>query len=349
MSMCGERRKYFKSEAKSLLRYNYPKQVFMTGVIILLTFGLNAAKINIIKLFGLEYSFFSMPVNMFFDLLSVFITVPLYIGIIHVNIKLFEGENVPVGGMFYYFSSPANMLDCYKFITAIAARFIAFALPFIFIGAFFPLLKDLFEIILPNDLISVEQLEESLGDYGAILEHTNITADMAMICASLIYLIAFIVCIVIFMRYFPSVFIFVKNPCLSVREIFKKSAKLMKKRKFESLKLVLSFSVWILISHYLAGFLYMFFTLPYMMLSYASFLSFVTSEKGGEEILTAAYDYINESIKSAKKRGKAKKVKKSKKFRKTQEALPVRVIKLKRGEIFNRVKKIKNVRKKQSS
>jgi len=172
MSISGERRKYFKSEARSLLRYNYLKQVFMTGVIILLTFGLNAVKINIIKLFGLEHSFYSMPVNMLFDLLTLFITIPLYIGVIYVNIKLFEGENISVGGMFYYFSSFANILDCYKFITAIAARFIAFALPFLFTGALFPVLKELFEFFLPEDI-------------------NAINAEIAMVCASLIYLIAF--------------------------------------------------------------------------------------------------------------------------------------------------------------
>lgn len=351
MSISGERRKYFKGEARSLLRYNYPKQVFMVGITILLAFGINAAKISVIKLFGLEYSFFSMPVNMFFDLLSVFVIIPLYIGIIYVNIKLFEGENVPVGGMFHYFSSPANLLDCYKFITAIAARFIAFALPFLFIGAFFPLLRDLFEIILPKNMIRIENLGQNLGEYGALLEHTNINADIAMLGASLVYLIAFIVCIVIFMRYFPSVFIFVKNPCLSVREIFRKSAKMMKKRKLESLKLILSFSIWIMISHYLAGFMYMFFTLPYMMLSYASFMSFVLSEKGGEDFLTAAYDYIAEKPrpdKKAKKNGKPKGIMREyQEEREEREAAAVKVIKLRRGEIFDRFKKIKNARKKQ--
>ena len=279
MSIVRERRKYFKGEAKFLLRYNYAKQIFMTGTVVLLTFGLNAIKTNLIKLLELEYSFFSMPVNMFFDLLTLFITLPLYIGIIYVNIKLFEGENISVGGMFYYFSSSANLIDCYKFITAIAARFIAFAAPFLFIGALFPQIAELFELIFPvGPVIEIER--------SSII-------DIAMLCACVVYLIAFFICVILFMRYFAGVFIFVKNPCLNVGDIIKKSVKMMKKRKLEALKLILSFSVWIIVSHYLAGILYIFFTIPYILLSYTSFLSFVLSEKGGGEFLTGAGDCID--------------------------------------------------------
>ena len=332
MSVSTERRKYFKSEARSLLRYNYPKQVFMFCIIILLAFGLNAAKISIIKLFALEYSFFSAPVNMFFDLLTVFITLPLYIGIIYVNIKLFEGENVPVGGMFHYFSSSANLLDCYKFITATASRFIAFALPFLIAGALFPPLRDLFAMLFPADAI--------------------IETDIAMLCAGLIYLIALFICVMIFMRYFASVFVFVKNPCLSVREIFKKSAKLMKRRKFESLKLIFSFAFWILISHYLAGVLYIFFTLPYMMLCYASFLSFVLSEKGGGEFLTPAYDYININADTDIKTKTKIKTEPEQESETEADAetkikiMGIKLRKIKRGEIFARFKNITKVSKK---
>ena len=293
MSIVRERRKYFKSEAKFLLRYNYFKQIFMTGIIILLTFGLNAVKTNIIKLMGLEYSFFSMPVNMLFDLLAIFITLPLYIGIIYVNMKLFEGENISVGGMFCYFSSSANLIDCYKFIMALSARLIAFASPFLFTGAIFDKIAKFFEFILP------------------VNSDSAIEIDIAMICACIIYLAAFFICAVLFMRYFAGVFIFVKNPCLNVKDIIKKSAKMMKKKKFEALKLILSFSVWILISHELAGILYIFFTMPYIMLTYTSFAAFILSENGGEEFLNPAGDCIDKITEKHKKikNSRAKKLK----------------------------------------
>ena len=314
MTISGERRKYLKSEAKSLLRYNYFKQVFMTGLITLLTFGINAIKINIIKLLELEYSFYSMPVNMLFDLLAIFITLPLYIGIIYVNIKLFEGENVPVEGMFHYFSSGANLLDCYKFITAMAARFIVFVLPFMLFEIFMPLIR------------------ESVGLFFPVKE--SIETDIAMICISMIYVIILFVCVILFMRYFAAVFVFVKNPCLNVKDIIQKSAKMMKKRKFEALKLILSFSVWILISHYLAGFLYIFFTLPYIMLSYSSFMAFVLSEKGGDEFLISAGDYIDRIAVETIRANKKKKVKK---------------VRIRIDGNLNRLKKITKIRKKQNS
>jgi len=317
MSISGERRKYFKSEARFLFRYNYFKQIFMTGLITLLTFGINAIKLNIIRLLELEYSFYSMPVNMLFDLLAIFVTLPLYIGIIYVNIKLYEGENISIEGMFHYFSSGANLLDCYKFITAMAARFIVFVLPFMLFEILFPLIKQSIEFILPvNAAINFE-----------------IEIDIAMICVCVIYLVILFICVIFFMRYFAAVFIFVKNPCLNVKDIIRKSAKMMKKRKFESLKLILSFSFWILISHYLAGVLYIFFTLPYIMLSYASFMSFLLGEKGGDEFLTAAGDYIDKIVKTNNKINRNNKKK----------------VKIRIGGNLESLKKITKIRKKQNS
>ncbi|MCL1857889.1 MAG: DUF975 family protein [Oscillospiraceae bacterium] len=310
MSISGERRKYFKSEAKSLLRYNYFKQIFMTGLITLLTFGINAIKINIIRLLELEYSFYSMPLNMLFDLLAIFVTLPLYIGIIYVNVKLFEGENISIEGMFHYFSSGANLLDCYRLITAMAARFIVFILPFMLFEILFPLIIESVELIFPA---------------GASIE-----IDITMVCICVVYLTVLFICVILFMRYFAAVFIFVKNPCLTVKDIVKKSAKMMEKRKFESLKLILSFSIWIIISHYFAGFLYIFFTLPYIMLSYASFLSFVLTEKGGDEFLTPAGDYIDKVVKTNNKINKKK-------------------VKIRIDGNLDRLRKITKIRKKQKS
>ena len=286
MSVINERRKYFKKEAKFFLRYNYIKQIFMTGLVILLAFGLNAIKINIIKILGLEYSFYAVPLGMFFDLTAFFVTLPIYFGIIYVNVKLFEGENLPVSGVFYYFTSANNLLDCYKFVIAVFMRLAVFALPFLITGAVFNQAEPVIDYM--------------LGDYMYA-----VTLDIAVLCVSLTYILVFIICLVIFMRYFAAVFIFVKNPCLSVRDIMAKSAKMMKKRKIEALRLILSFAFWLFISHYFAGFLYIFFTLPYMTLCYASFMTYLLAEKGGDEFLSAAGDYIDKIAKK-KKRGKSK-------------------------------------------
>ncbi|MCL2772020.1 MAG: DUF975 family protein [Oscillospiraceae bacterium] len=282
MSIIGERRKYFKKEAKFFLRYNYLKQIFMTSVVILTTFGLNAVKASIINLFRLNYNLYAIPFGVFFDLLAFFIVIPMYLGIIYVNIKLFEGETVPVSGMFYYFSSSANLMDCYKFIVAMAGRIAAFAVPFLLFGTIFSKLRDIFALLLTGTVSAV-----------------SVNVDIVMVCACVIYLSAFIACLVFFMRYFAAVYIFVKNPCLSMSDIIQKSSKLMRKRKIEALKLSLSFIVWILISYYLAGFLYIFFTLPYIMLAYTSFLTYLLAESGGDEFLSAPMDYINEVIFSA--------------------------------------------------
>jgi hypothetical protein len=157
-----------------------------------------------------------------------------------------------------------------------------FALPFLITGAAFRHIEPVIDYM--------------LGDYmrGA-------APDIAVLCVSLAYILALIICLVIFMRYFAAVYIFVKNPCLSVRDIMGKSAKMMKKRKIEALKLILSFAFWIFISHFFAGFLYIFFTLPYMALCYASFMSYLLSEKGGEKFLSAAGDYIDELANKNKK------------------------------------------------
>ena len=274
MSIISERRKYFKKEAKFFLRYNYIKQIFMTAVVILITFGLNAVKANVMSLFRLDYGVYYVPLGILFDLLAFFVTIPLYFGIIYVNVKLFEGETVSVAGMFHYFASSSNLMECYRFIVSMTARLAVFAVPFLIFGAMLSNLRDIFQLML----------------YGAIA----VSVDIAMICACIIYVLAFLLSLVFFMRYFAAIFIFVKNPCLDMRDIVQKSVKMMKKRKIESLKLLVSFVAWIVISHYLAGFLYIFFTLPYIMLAYTSFSSYLLTEKGGNEFLSASCDYIEE-------------------------------------------------------
>ena len=297
MSVMKERRKYFKKEAIFFLRYNYIKQIFMTGLVILLTFGLNAVKLNIIKLFGLEHSFYAVPLGMFFDILIFFITLPMYAGIIYVNVKLFEGENLPVSSMFYYFTSSQNLLDCYRFIIALFTRLAIFVIPFIVISAFFPHM----------DYFAADLLDIYIN---------SVTLDIVMVSLAIAYIAAIIVCVIVYMRYFASLFVFVKTPWLSVGDIMRKSARMMSKRKIEGLMLLLSFTLWILISHYFAGFLYIFFTFPYMALCYASFMSYTLTQKGGDEFLSAASDYIDKAVKAktvqTKRAKKAKRIKRLK-------------------------------------
>ena len=267
-----ERRKYFKREARFLLRYNYLKQVFMTAVVVFISFGIRAVKSNIGAFFEYEYNFAFLPLEIVFDLLLLLITVPLYIGIIRVNTGLFEGENLPVSTMFQYFSSSANLIDCYRFIISVTIRLCAFAIPFFIFGTVIAGGRKLLEEVFPDD----------------------IAADILMLCIAVIYISALIICSVFMTRYFAAVFIFVKNPCLSVYDIIKKSARLMKRKKIESIKLIVSFSFWIALSHYFAGVLFVFFTLPYIMLSYTSFMSYLLIEKEKDgEFLSPASDYID--------------------------------------------------------
>ena len=271
-----ERRKYFKREARFLLRCNYIKQIFMTAIIIFISFGIRAIKLNIGEFLEAEYNLASMPLDMIFDLMSLLITMPLYIGIIYVNEGLFAGKNLPVSGMFKYFTSSSNLIDCYRFVLSVGVRLCAFALPFLVFGTLIASGRELLSEIFPG----------------------NITADIIMLGISAFYIIAFIIFAIFMTRYFAAAFIFVKNPCLSIYDVIKKSSQLMKRKKMESVKLILSFSLWIVLSHYLAGILFIFFTLPYIMLSYTSYVSYLLIEKEKDgEFLSPANDYI-ENIES---------------------------------------------------
>lgn len=268
-----ERRKYFKREARVLLKYNYIKQVFMSAVIVLISFGIKAVKLNVGIFFELEYNLAYLPLEIVFDFILLLVTIPLFIGIIYVNTKLFEGINLPVSGMFQYFASPSNLVDCYRFILSMTLRLCVSALPFFIFGTMIASGRKLVEEILPS----------------------SITADIVMIAISAFYIIAFIVCAIIMTRYFATIFIFVKNPCLNVYDIIKKSSQLMKRKKAESIKLILSFTFWIILSHYLAGVLFVFFTIPYIMLSYTSYMSYLLIEKEKDgDFLSPANDYIDD-------------------------------------------------------
>jgi len=162
-----ERRGYFKSEAKFMLRYNYLRQIFMAATVVLITAGLNSVRDYFIDIINLDEMKFILPARIFFDILIFMLVIPVFLGIVHVSRQLYKGERIPVGGMFEFFKSPLNFMNSLKFMFAIGIRWITFLMPFLLFGA----------------LISYVQAPLYLTYPDAV------NLDIIMLCISLVYFI----------------------------------------------------------------------------------------------------------------------------------------------------------------
>lgn len=271
MQPIKSKRVYYKSEARFYLKYNYIRQVFMTALIMFATAGLNSLKDSVVALVDYD-RFYTLPLRIFFDLLIFLLVIPLWVGVVYVSGKLAEGERPSAGVMLEFFSSPSEMLNCLRFICSFIMRIAAFFVPFLIFGAMLSRMRAYLDIMIGS----------------------NLTADIAMAIVCVVFFLAFFLGLIFMMRYFAVLYIFVKNPYLSTAEIVKKSVRMMRGRRIEAICYILSFALWVIVSSLLAGIPYIFFTLPYMILSYITFFSCSVAEDDKEEFFKSIGDMIDE-------------------------------------------------------
>ncbi|MBR7132842.1 MAG: hypothetical protein IKD04_04865 [Clostridia bacterium] len=187
---------------------------------------------------------------------SIFITVPLLLGLIRYFWRLlFAVEDSPVS-VFYYLSTKELYLKAIKLNFSIILRAIPAALIL-----FFP-------------VIAVWVLSQSF-----IFELINI--PIPMWTANLDHLFVFLrtfssVLLCVFMlKYYMSPLLFVADENMDVNEAIYMSATISKKSGLDFFYLLLSFLGWILLSVFMIPLI---FTLPYMITSYAVHVRFAVAE-----------------------------------------------------------------------
>jgi len=269
MSFYKERRKHFKREARIILRCNYARMTGAAAIMLLLFAGVNAVKINLIRAAGLEFSFFAMPAQLLFDLAALLFAMPMIFGILKMAVSVYSGAEFTVGTMFDYFKSADGLMHCYRATAAIFVRTAAFLLPFLAVGSVMKYVREELELLFPG----------------------NLNADLIMLAVTVIYLICAFAAVVTAMRYAAFLYLCVKNPEREVCDMLKKSAALMRGNKAESAAFFLSFAPLAVVSIFTAGLLFIFFTIPYILFAYVSFMSYLYAEKNGDE-LASPVDYI---------------------------------------------------------
>jgi uncharacterized membrane protein len=257
-----ERRKFYKREAFTLLRFNYTRQTFMSVLFFLICAGIVSVKNALIDLLDLRYSFFSLPIELVFDIVLFAVGIPLFLGIVYTAVKLSEGVNLPAGGMFEYFSSVSGLLNCFRLTYMLAVRMAAFVLPLITAGGLLMYFKPRIG-----------------GAFGGDMQ-----GDLAVIAVYLIYFAAVYVCVLMMTRYLPAVYLFVKDPHQDTTKVMERSAAMMKGRKAEGLGYAVSFAGWALVSFFTAGAVAVLFALQYAVLAYASYMGALYAERIGEEM-----------------------------------------------------------------
>ncbi len=266
------RRRYFKSEARHTLykRNNWLIMMFGCFLVMMLTVGLKSMTGELFSI--IDPNFLSVIVGtempsavylsgLIFDLLIVLLVFPVLMGLSNFASDVYEsnGASSGVGEVFESFSSTRQLARSYRIIFSYMWRILLFAA----IGAIGYYAIDL-----------VYRMMYDKGDFTYAL--------LAMISSYLFITAVTAICILVCMRGFLTSYIANKNPEMEVHRAAKASAYAMKGNKTEAFTLACSFIGWIALSVLTMGILLFMFTLPYMMLTFASFSEYVYSSKSGD-------------------------------------------------------------------
>ncbi len=271
------RRKYFKSEARHTLykRNNWLIMMFGCFLVMMLTVGLKSmtgdmfsilAPDFLSELTGMEMPSAGYVSDLIFDLLIVLLVFPILIGLSNFASDVYEssGASSGVGEVFESFSSTKQLARSYRIIFSYMWRIILFAV----IGAAGYYATDF-----------LYRIMYARGDFTAAL--------LVMISSYLFITAVVAICVFVCMRGFLTSYIANKNPEMEIHRAAKASAYAMKGYKTEAFTLVCSFIGWLFLSVMTMGILLFMFTLPYMMLTFASFSEYVYGSKS--EDIEAGY------------------------------------------------------------
>lgn len=253
--MYKDRRAFFKSEARAVLRRNYPSLVASFALVLLCSAGVSLVKRSMLDFFDTTLNNAIIAAQLFFDLAGLLVIIPLCAGILRSACALYLGENE--GGRFAYFlSSAEGILGCCRVFAALLLRVVIAAVPYC-----------VFAYAVKAARGPIERL--FIDNTGGL-----VTAGFALILVLLT-----IPALLYFMRYTAVPFLFVRSPERTTKELIKHSSALMEGHLVEAFVFNLSFLGWLLLCRYTAGILSVMYVLPYYTLSYVSFMTYLEGQR----------------------------------------------------------------------
>lgn len=242
------KRRFFKRAARKMLFSDWITEIFAFVVIGAFFVGVTHFGTSVaITLNELTKNLlFAGAVVNFFDLLALALVIPMIYGLFYFEINAVSNEKGVLSDLFYAFSDKTLLGRCYGLFLRIFIRGILCYLPAI---ALFWLRMFYFE-----------------SNLFGILSIGNV--DVISFVLNTVFVLLLYLGFVLLSGTFVGIFVTVKREDLSVDECFFVAGKCIRKNRFELAKLSLSFLPLFVISLFSIGFLFVIYTLPYMLITF---------------------------------------------------------------------------------
>jgi len=239
-----------KITAKTTLKNNFLRSVFSSMPILFCIF------IGIYISSFLDYIGGSIVSGIFLTLFTVFLTVPLCLGVIRFFWRMLFSVNDNPISVFYYFSNKGLYLKTLKLTGVI-----------------------LFKAIVPALILAIPVVGLWLVSKGAIFEMIDMSIPLWTANLSYIYVfvktLAIILLILHMFKYYMAPLFIIADKNMDIDEAIHMSTMIAKKSSIDFSYLIFSFIGWIILSFLVIPLV---FTLPYFLTSYAVHFRFAVAE-----------------------------------------------------------------------
>lgn len=257
-----------KNTAKTALKGNYTSAI-ISGLILVFCALINIYVSSLTEIFA--GSIFS---EISYLLMSVFLFFPLSMGVLRFFWRMILGcDDNPVS-VFYYFSAKTLYFKAMKFFFAIAIKLIPIA-----IILFLPVLF----VWLLSQSYFYEFLNMPIPLWSGNLSYAILFART----------LATVILVMFALRYYAAPMLFVADEEIDAAEALHMSSVISKKTMLDFIYLIFSFAGWIILSVFAIP---LFYTLPYLITSYAVHIRFIITEYNQHIENTAEQQYPSFSV-----------------------------------------------------
>lgn len=268
---CGKRRRFFKQKARRLLYRDWLSQVFaflIAGAVYfgLMQFGYAAASafMTLAENDYLGVLWFSL-----FLVMSMAVMIPVVYGIFNFEINALKNERSCLSDMFFAFESSQMLMRSYKTALYAAWKSIVYFLPSLALGIF-------------NDAYYTQ------GIFGAGVSVFGF--DVIYLVLEAAYILLLMVGFILSSRVLVGIYVTVERPDEGVSNCFFTANMCCASSKREMAKLVFSFVPLFVLSLFSLGFLFVLYTIPYMLLCITLFSKYLyTKEMVSRDISKVLY------------------------------------------------------------
>lgn len=263
------RRRFFKREARKKLYSDWINQILVFVIVGAFFVGINyfGTSVAIIVSELSDKLIVADCVSLAFAVVSMAFTVPMLYGIVKFEINTVSEEKAVLSDVFNVFSDSQTVLRSYNLFFNVLFRGVVSFLPAIALCFF----------------------KHLAYDYGFVRTYSYYGVDVVSFLLNTVFVLFIYLGIVFSANLFTGIYISVKDENKHIEDCFYEAKKCMRGSKLEVALLALSFLPLFVVSLFSIGFLFVLYTVPYMLITFIMFSKYLYEK---QEYQIASYSNL---------------------------------------------------------